>query len=155
MTSEFEPRIERCTKGKHAAPPAFFAWLGMARLVQRTEKLLTAHLQCHKLNAGQADILITAASAEGLTQQELAERLCHSKANVSQLLDKMETAGLVSRVPEGRAYRIFLTDSGRNLLTQIMPEQERIISAQFDGLATDERAELFRLVQIVDPGREE
>ncbi len=155
MKSEFEPQIERCTGSKHAAPPAFFAWLGMARLVQRTEKLLTAHLQCHKLNAGQADVLITTASAEGLTQQELAERLCHSKANVSQLLDKMETAGLVNRVPEGRAYQIFLTESGRELLTRIMPEQERIISAQFDALSSGEREELFRLVQIVDPGREE
>jgi DNA-binding MarR family transcriptional regulator len=156
MSSELETRIERCANGKHANfPSPFMAWLGMARLVQRTEKLITAHLQCRHLNAGQADVLLTTASGDGLTQQELAERLCHSKANVSQLLDKMEAANLVRRMPEGRAYRIYLTDNGRSLLNEIMPEQECIVSQQFDALSADEREELFRLIGIVDPGGDE
>lgn len=151
---------EGCRHGGCAAKierskdPAVAAWLGMARLVQQTERLLTASLKCHQLNAGQVDVLATAGSAEGLTQQELAERLCHSKANVSQLIDKMERSGLVRRVPDGRAYRIHLTETGRSLLGTVLPEQERIIAEQFAGLPAEERERLFRLVAAVDPGSE-
>lgn len=145
-----------CCPGKteRSHNPAVNAWLGMARLVQQTERLLTASLKCHQLNAGQVDVLATASSGDGLTQQELAERLCHSKANVSQLLDKMERAGLVRREPDGRAYRIHLTEEGRTLLEMVMPEQERIIAEQFAAMPAAERDELFRLVAMVDPGSE-
>jgi DNA-binding MarR family transcriptional regulator len=122
----------------------------MARLLQRTEKLLTARLQCDNLNAGQLDILLKARATEGLTQQELAGELCHTKANVSQLLDKMERTGFVRRVPDGRAYRVYVTDEGQELLDRVCPENERIISEQFDVLPPEEREELFRLIEKLE-----
>jgi DNA-binding MarR family transcriptional regulator len=144
-----------CSATAHrSSDPAVNAWLGMARLVQQTEKLLTASLKCHQLTAGQVDVLATAGAGDGLTQQELAERLCHSKANVSQLLDKVQRAGLVRRVPEGRAYRIHLTEAGRELLERVLPEQHRIIAEQFAGLPETDRARLFQLVAMVNPGGE-
>ncbi len=128
------------------------AFLGMARLIQETERRLSAHLRAHRLNAGQLDLLINVGGAEGLTQQELAEQLCHSKANVSQLLDKMAAAGLVRRLPQGRAYGLYLTDAGRELLGRLLPEHERLIDEQFAGLTPTERGELFRLIGRLDPG---
>jgi DNA-binding MarR family transcriptional regulator len=132
--------------------PALTAFMGMARVAERVERLLTSGLKCHRLNPGQLDVLLHAAAAEGLTQQELAERLCHSKANVSQLLDKMEAAGLVRRVPEGRAYGVFLTDAGREMLGASVPALERLIAEQFAPLAPAEQAELARLVGKLDAG---
>jgi DNA-binding MarR family transcriptional regulator len=126
--------------------PAATAWIGMVRLVQRTEQLLAANLRRHRLNPGQLDILVRAGAAEGLTQQELAERLCHSKANVSQMLDKLEAAGLVRRVPEGRAYAIHLTDEGRQALGAAVPALEGVIADQFAVLTVDEQRELIRLM---------
>ncbi|MCC6792316.1 MAG: MarR family transcriptional regulator [Thermomicrobiales bacterium] len=153
--SDTQHDIARCAGKLERSPdPAVNAWLGMARLVQQTERMLTASLKRHQLNAGQVDILATAASGDGLTQQELAGRLCHSKANVSQLLDKLERAGLVRRVPEGRAYRIHLTEEGRALLERVMPEQQRIIAEQFAGLPEAQRAHFFGLVAKIDPGSE-
>jgi DNA-binding MarR family transcriptional regulator len=143
VTAETNRREET---GCRSGGPAVAAWLGMARLVQRTERLLAARLECHRLNAGQLDVLMKAGAAEGLTQQELAEQLCHSKANVSQLVDKMEATGLVRREPEGRAYGIYLTDAGRAALGAAVPEMERTIAEQFDRLAPAEQTELFRLV---------
>lgn len=130
---------------------ALAAWMGMERLVERTQRQLTAHLRCHQLNAGQLDLLFQIGAAEGLTQQELAERICHSKANVSQLLDKMEAAGLVRRVPEGRAYAVHLTEAGRSLLDAVMPEQERLVLAQCERLTAEERTQLFRLMSKLEP----
>ena len=130
------------------------AFLAMARLVQETERRLSAHLREHRLNAGQLDLLINVGGAEGLTQQELADRLCHSKANISQLLDKMEGSGLVRRLPQGRAYGLYLTDAGRDLLGRLLPEHERLIDEQFVGLTHAERGELFRLIGKLDPGED-
>jgi len=130
------------------------AMLGMIRLVQNAERLISAQLREHRLNAGQFDLLINVAGVEGLTQQELATRLCHSKANVSQLLDKMEGTGLVRRIPQGRAYGLYLTDTGRELLDQLLPEHERLIAEQFVRLTPEERATLFQLIGKLDAGQE-
>ncbi len=121
----------------------------MARLVQGAERLLSAHLREHRMNAGQLDLLINVGRAEGLTQQELADRLCHSKANVSQLLDKMEGAGLVRRIPQGRAYGLYLTDAGR-----LLPEHECLIAAQFAPLTPAERGKFFDLLQKLDTAQD-
>ena len=140
-----------CDKaGAWLGHPAATAWIGMVRVVQRTEQLLAARLRCHRLNPGQLDILVRAGAAEGLTQQELAERLCHSKANVSQLLDKLETAGLVRRVPEGRAYAIYLTDLGREVLGAAVPALENVIAEQFAALTPAEQGELIRLMDKLE-----
>jgi DNA-binding MarR family transcriptional regulator len=66
----------------------------------------------------------------------------------------MEISGFVRRVPDGRAYRIHLTETGRSLLETVLPELERIIAEQFAGLPAAEREQLFRLVEAVDPGSE-
>jgi DNA-binding MarR family transcriptional regulator len=138
--------------GRHAqticqpSEPAVATFLGMARFCQQTERAISARLHRHGLNAGQLDVLLHAAAAEGLTQQDLAVKLCHSKANISQLLDKMEAAGMVRREPEGRAYGIYLTDAGREALGAAIPEVDRLIGDQFDSLAPEEQAELFRLI---------
>lgn len=145
---------ESCGTADAPLPPSARAFVAMVRLVQVAERLLSAHLREHRMNAGQLDLLINVGRAEGLTQQELAERLCHSKANVSQLLDKMEGAGLVRRRPQGRAYGLHLTDVGRDLLGRLLPEHERLIAAQFALLTPDEQAALFPLLEKLDMGRE-
>jgi DNA-binding MarR family transcriptional regulator len=131
--------------------PALVAWMGMARLVERTQRELDAQLRCHHLNSGQLDLLFHIGSADGLSQQELAERTGHSKANVSQLLDKLESAGLAQRAPEGRAYAVSITDEGRRLLGSLMPQQERLVLEQCRQLTRDERETLYRLMDKLEP----
>src|SRR5262245_21530149 len=140
MVIECGPSLPATAKDRAAAclgHPTAVAWSGMARLVHRTEQLLAARLRRHQLNPGQLAVLVRAGAAEGLTQQELAASLCHSKANVSQLLDKLETAGLVRREPEGRAYAIYLTDFGREILASTLPALESVVGEQFAVLTGD------------------
>jgi MarR family 2-MHQ and catechol resistance regulon transcriptional repressor len=144
-------RASQCpTQTSRTLSPPVRTWLAMAHLVQRTERMLSALLRCHDVNPGQLDVLVRAGEIEGLTQQELAERLCHSKANVSQLLDKLERAELLRRVPDGRAYRIHLTDAGRALVARVMPDHERLVAEQFAALAPDERQQLFDLMDRLE-----
>src|SRR5215212_5901403 len=147
-------------RGPHAkticqpTDPAVAAFLEMARFVQQTERAISARLNCHRLNAGTLDVLLHTAASEGLTQQDLAVRLCHSKANISQLLDKMEAAGMVRREPEGRAYGIYLTDAGQAALGAAIPEVGRLIGDQFGSLTPVEQTELFRLLGKLETATE-
>jgi MarR family transcriptional regulator, organic hydroperoxide resistance regulator len=121
------------------------AWVDLQRFLARSERLLGAALRRHGLNRGQLAVLLTVGADEGLTQQELADRLALTKANVSQLLDRMEATGLVQRVPEARAYALHLTEESRELLGAVVPEQERLIIDEFSDLSRDEQQQ-FRLL---------
>jgi MarR family transcriptional regulator, organic hydroperoxide resistance regulator len=140
--------VQRICRPSH---PAVRAWLGWQHQAARTERLLGAALRRHGLNHGQLAVLLTIGTAEGLTQQDLADRLGLTEANVSQVLDRLEAAGLVRRVPEARAYALHLTDESRLLLAAAVPEQEALIVAQFAELTPDEQEQLRRLIERLVP----
>jgi DNA-binding MarR family transcriptional regulator len=71
------------------------------------------------LHRGMIHILKELSRRDGITQQELCESLWVDKANVTRILGRMETAGLVTRtvsINDGRAKRIHLTEEGRAVL---------------------------------------
>ncbi len=71
------------------------------------------------LHRGMIHILKELSRRDGITQQELCESLSVDKANVTRILGRMETAGLVTRTVssnDGRAKSIHLTAEGRAVL---------------------------------------
>lgn len=133
--------------------PAVVTWLDMQRLSARIERALTASLREVGLSHSQFAMLLTIGSSEGLTQQDLAARIGLTKANVSQLLDRLEAAGMVQRVPESRAYALHLTEASRQLLANKIPEHQALIANQFSDLTSEEQAVLRGLVgRLVQSG---
>ena len=139
----------RGTGGGVKRPPVL-AWLRLARVFQRLERALVQQLRAWDLSLAQFDLLAHVGAAEGLTQQELADRLLVTKGNVCQLLEKLERRGLVVRRPEGRANRLFLTPAGRALFQQVVPAHEDFVAAQFAGLSPAEQRQLLRLLRTLD-----
>src|SRR3712207_9356721 len=70
-------------------------WFRFIRLQHRVSAAMGAELRALGLSIPQFDLLSTLTEREGLSQQELAERLYVTKGNVSGLLDRMVEAGLV------------------------------------------------------------
>lgn len=140
---------ENLCPSEYVMSPTMKAWMELSGLVDLGQRELSKALRCHQLNAGQLHLLVTVRRSEGLTQQEIADHLCHTKANVSQLLDKMERSGLVRRTADGRSYRVALTDEGRALLDHIVPELEAIVEQQFSALNPIDRGEFFRMLQTL------
>ncbi len=61
---------------------------------------------------------------EGLSQTELGHELIMHRSNVTGLVDRLETRGLVKRkdvASDRRAYRVVLTTAGTNLVRAILP----------------------------------
>lgn len=129
---------------------AVATWTRLARVFQKMERAGTEQLRHWDLSMAQFDVLAQVGSAEGLTQQELADALLVTKGNICQLLDRMERSDLLRRSQDGRANRIYLTAAGRRLFDQVVPAQEALIVAQLAALAPEEQRHLLGLLRRVD-----
>ena len=139
----------RGSEDERLAPLVF---IRMGRILQRVERVLGEHLSDFGLNTGLFDIVLRVAEEEGLSQRELAERLCHTPANVSILLDKLEAADLIRRERAGRTSYVHLTEKGRTAYREIAPAHEAIMAAHLAVLSPAERRVLLRLLRAVERG---
>src|SRR6185437_16197588 len=123
-------------------------WVTLARVYTLLERRLGQCLAAHGLSLSQFDVLATLWHGEGITQQELAERLLVTKGNVVGLIDRVGAAGWVERRPDPedrRANRLYLTDAGRTRLTEAFPGHAGDIREAFGRLTEVELREMHRL----------
>lgn len=98
------------------SPDALRVWFRLIRLESRIRGAIAERLRGVELSVPQCDVLTTLSEHEGVSQQDLAERLYVTKGNISGLVDRLAAAGLVERrdLPsDRRSHAIFLTASGR------------------------------------------
>jgi DNA-binding MarR family transcriptional regulator len=131
------------------------AWLRLVRVFSKLEQASQVQLRGCELSGAQFDVLAQVGVRDGCTQQELADALLVTKGNVTQLLDRMEAAGLLARCPEGRIKRVRLTDEGRALRATVIPEHERFMARQMAALTTEEQRELLALLRKLDRSLED
>jgi len=130
--------------------PALLAWLRLARVYQKVDRASAEHLRPWGLTVAQFDVLTRVGVAEGLSQGELAARLLVTKGNVTQLLDRLEHAGLVERRQEGRTNRLYLTARGHQLVADVVPSQEEMIVDLFAALSPAEQESLLTTLRRLD-----
>ena len=56
----------------------------------------------------------------------------------------------MSRLHQGRANRLFLTDEGRRLFEQVVPAHEVAIAERFSVLSIEEQTRLYELLRKFD-----
>src|SRR6266404_7604365 len=125
----------------------FFAVLHTSGVLEtRVEsKLSDVGLSIAKLAA----LHVLAKAGESLPLGQLAERLSCVKSNVTQLVDRLEADGLVSREadPNDRRSRIaVLTDAGRAAYEQGIQIQQQTERDLFGALSPHESAQLHQLL---------
>lgn len=126
------------------------AWLRMARIVSRTQREAGERLRDFELSNAQFDVVAQVGASEGLTQQELAEKLFVTEGNVCQLLNGLEKKGLVERRRQGRKNHLFLSEEGRQLAHGAVPAHEAWQASRLDVLTDAEQLELLHLLRKVD-----
>ena len=106
-------------------------WFRFIRLSRRVTAAVAGELRGIGLSIPQFDVLSTLSEREGLTQQELAERLYVTKGNVSGLIDRLVEAGLVERRPipgDRRSHALHLTPSGSDLAARGIAAQAAYVA---------------------------
>lgn len=119
----------------------------MARLVHRTGQEAAAALREHGLTPAQFQLLLAVRDRPGAVQRELGERFAVTGANVSMLIAKLESAGLLHRRADGAANRVLLTPAGQALVDRLEPEQSAFMAGRFAALREAQLDQLHDLVQ--------
>ncbi|MNZ61029.1 putative HTH-type transcriptional regulator [compost metagenome] len=124
-------------------------WFRLSRVYNHSLKETHQHLKQWGLSASQFDILAQVGVYEGLTQQQLAEKLFVTKGNITQLLGRLEELGLIKREQEWKHKYVSLTSKGRKLFDQVVPVQEQFQASHFDALNRDEKKQLLELLKKI------
>ena len=131
-------------------PTAAEVFAGLVRVVHLISTAGAQELRSHGLTPAQYQILVLLHRRPQATQRELTEALGVTKGNVSQLLTRLQEAGLLDRLPEGAANRIALTDAGTALVRELMPAHQRFLARSFAALDADGLATLAALVSRLE-----
>ena len=96
------------------------------------------------------DILAQLDRAEGdMTMGQLSSQLMVSNGNITGLVDRLVSEGLVSRKPapgDRRTHLVSLTDQGRETFHEMVPEHESWVADVMSGLDRDEMNDLLNLL---------
>jgi DNA-binding MarR family transcriptional regulator len=124
-------------------------WELLAQVSQVFRSISDAFTDEVDMHRGQAVLLCTVRKQDGMTQSEIAEMLSIQGATVTNMLQRMEEAGMIirRRDPEdNRLVRVYTTEAGRQKEQEL---QEQFLAMQqiiFKGISADERITLRRLL---------
>jgi len=127
-----------------------FVWIRLSRIRRKYERAATEQLRWWDLSLAQFDLLTTLGASEGITQLDLAKHLLVTQGNITQLLDKLEERGLLTRHQQGRTKCLSLTRQGQQLLTEVVSVHNDWNAQQFAGLSQSEQKQLLHLLRKLD-----
>ncbi|HEY6431169.1 MAG TPA: MarR family transcriptional regulator [Acetobacteraceae bacterium] len=120
----------------------------------RAAKAVVARLEPGLANAGltltQLGVLEAVLHKGPLTQRELGRKVLTSAGNMTDVIDKLERRGMVSRSRkpgDRRAVRVELTPEGQRRIEAIFPPHAGKIAAAMSGLSPAELAQLGELLR--------
>jgi len=124
-------------------------WFRLLRLQTRLNLAIAEKLRTLGVSMAQCDVLTTLTEREGMSQQELAQRLYVTKGNISGLIDRLAAAGLVERraiVGDRRSHALYLTDAGREIARRGIEAQHEFVAATLGRLPSDSIQSLEQLL---------
>jgi MarR family transcriptional regulator, lower aerobic nicotinate degradation pathway regulator len=133
-----------------APPRALRRSLGflLAKAAQRGAALVAEALEPSGLKARHYGVLVTLAEDDGLTQQELGQRLSIDRTTITAVVDDLQRRGYALRKPDPsdrRAYNVSLTEAGRQGLADIKPRVEQAVHVFEAALSPTQRRQMARL----------
>jgi DNA-binding MarR family transcriptional regulator len=89
---------------------------------------------------------------EGCSQVELSRRLIMHRSNVTGLVDRLETRGLLRRTDSAtdrRAFNVLLTSAGKKLIGDILPHYYAAAEAMWGNIPAYRATQLVAELQVV------
>jgi DNA-binding MarR family transcriptional regulator len=121
------------------------------RLIRQMHRL-AHHGMYHKsgLYHQQAHLLHLISQNDGANQRDLAEQMDVRPSSMTEMLIKLERAGLITRKQDEqdqRAMRIYLTESGRKAAEQSTETSGDFTVSLFNCLTEEEREQMLAIIE--------
>ena len=102
--------------------------------------------------ASQKRILIILNELKTITQRDLTEHLGIQPGSASEILSKLESAGLIIRTQnetDRRTTDVSLTDTGRELAVEALAQRQRRHEEMFSCISEEEKEKLLSLLERI------
>ena len=146
------------SKGEKKRRRALDAYATLQRAATMAAAQVEQAVHPFGLSASQFGVLETLEERGPVHQQELAEALGRSKAQMTAIIDALEARGWVRRerhATDRRFISVYLTDDGRDVLVSTAPARSDAIVAIMAELSGEQRVRLARLcrrlLRVLDP----
>jgi DNA-binding MarR family transcriptional regulator len=148
---------QTCEAARHVLAELDVNWL-LHRAAQRLGEAVDAEASRHGVGMRGQLVLAALAQESGRTQLALGAALALDKTTLTTVLDKLEAAGLVRRLPDPKDRRVRIpeiTEAGRALQSKIAGALRCVTDEHLSVLGADERKafeeSLRRLVEDCPP----
>ena len=118
-------------------------WELLAQICQAYRSLSDSLMDEVDVRRGQASVLCKLFAEDGVSQSEIAQQLSLQGATVTDMLQRMEEAGLVTRrrdPDDNRLVRVYLTEAGREKEQAIISQFKELENAVFSGFDASEQS---------------
>ena len=125
-------------------------WELLAQVSQAYRTLSDNFMDRIGMHRAQASLLCRLFVNNGLTQSEIAEQLSVQGATITNILQRMEEAGLVTRQrdsEDNRLVRVYLTEAGRQKERAITEQFLKLEGMIFEGMNENDRLRMRALLQ--------
>lgn len=125
----------------------------LMRIFGRMTARATEMAKRHGLTLSHLEVLLCLNQGEGISQQDLAERLLVTKGNICVIVQKLESAALIERrsdPDDQRFHRLYLTPGGKQKLSEFLPERVAMTGRMLKALTQDEQKTLHELLCRID-----
>ncbi|WP_156856056.1 MarR family winged helix-turn-helix transcriptional regulator [Oceanobacillus sp. AG] len=102
------------------------------------------------LTNAQYDILSRIAEAKTLSQQELADQLLVTKANITQIIKRLEQLDLIKKEKDWKTNYISLSEKGTTVYKESNQVLEEFQQDYFKKLTIEEKKQLLHLLRKVE-----
>lgn len=121
----------------------------IARAFFEHRKLAGQLLEDSGIHSGQPPLLFALMNRDGLTNNELSQKLEVSPATITNMVKRMESAGFVTRQrdpADDRVIRVYLTGKGQEVWGEIEKTMQIIEGIAFKDFSAEEKSLLRQLL---------
>ncbi len=125
-------------------------WMQMKAILRSARQIINTELATINLTGAEGDIIFHLLSAsDGLSQEQLAERLDIDKAAISRTINSLDSKGFIQRermIDDSRTYRVTLTGAAKAVSGMIEHAYKSAYEASLRGISESEFQSFNRLL---------
>lgn len=142
-----EPSMTKSNRDKKFS---VILWYRIFRIYKNNTTETNKILKKWDISNAQFEVISRIAAAGTLSQQELADQLLVTKANITQLIKKLEQMDLIKKEKEWKTNYISLTEKGETIYREANSVLEDFQEDFFKNLSIEEKKKLLHLLRKVE-----